>query len=123
MNRFLVVGLLAALTAPRHAGAQGRETDTLSSVSALARVSYLTQLDLLDDTRSDEARCGAAASLNAYLLLGGDLDVVARLLGLPLDHTIGTAHRVQDQLYRHADVDGVAGLIGSTKPIVNANGE
>lgn len=122
MNRFLSLGLLAALTAPHHADAQGRETDTLSSTSALARVAYLTQLDLLEDTRSDEARCGAAASLNAYLLLGGDLDVVVRLLGLPVDHTIGTAHRVQDQLYRHADVDGVAGLIGSTKPIVDASG-
>lgn len=44
MNRFLARGLLAALTAHRHAGAQGRETDTLSSTSALARVAYLTQL-------------------------------------------------------------------------------
>ena len=102
MNRFLALGLLAALTAPRHAAAQGRETDTLSSTSALARVAYLTQLDLLEDTRSDEARCGAAASLNAYLLLGGDLDVVVRLLGLPVDHTIGTAHRVQDQVHNDA---------------------
>lgn len=122
MNRFLALGLLAALTAPRPVAAQGRETDTLSTTSALSRVAYLTQLDLLKDTRSDDARCGAAAALNAYLLLGGDLDAVTRLFGLPADHTVGTAHRVQDQLYQHADVDGVAGLIGSTKPIVDASG-
>ncbi|MBK8648924.1 MAG: hypothetical protein IPN16_20770 [Gemmatimonadetes bacterium] len=111
MNRISTLGLLAALTVPCSIVAQGRETDTLSISSPLARVAYLTQLDRLDDTRSDDARCSAAASLNAFVLLGGSVDSVARLFGLPLDRTIGTAHRVQERLYLHADVDGVAGVI------------
>ncbi|WP_396624542.1 S9 family peptidase [Luteitalea sp.] len=122
MNRFLALAVLAALTAPDRVVAQGRETDTLSTSSPLARVAYLTQLDRLDDTRSDDARCGAAASLNAFVLLGGSIDTVARLFGLPPDHTIATAHRVQERLYLHADVDGVAGAIGSTKPVTDASG-
>jgi acylaminoacyl-peptidase len=104
MNRRLALLLLAAVLAPGRAVAQGRETDTLSTASPLARVAYLTQLDRLDDTRSDEARCSAAASLNALVLLGGSID------------------RVQDRLYRHADVDGVAGVLGSTKPVIDASG-
>ena len=122
MNRLLSLLLVAAVIVPGRAVAQGRETDTLSTASPLARVAYLTQLDRLDDTRSDEARCSAAASLNAFVLLGGSIDSVARLFGLPLDHTIGTAHRVQDRLYLHADVDGVAGVLGSTKPVTDATG-
>ncbi|MBK9409745.1 MAG: prolyl oligopeptidase family serine peptidase [Gemmatimonadetes bacterium] len=122
MNRISTLGLLAALTVPCSIVAQGRETDTLSISSPLARVAYLTQLDRLDDTRSDDARCSAAASLNAFVLLGGSVDSVARLFGLPLDRTIGTAHRVQERLYLHADVDGVAGVIGSTKPVIDATG-
>lgn len=122
MNRLLALALLAAVTAPGRIVAQGRETDTVSTASPLARVAYLTQLDRLADTRSDDARCSAAASLNAFVLLGDSIDSVAQLFGLPLDHTIGTAHRVQDRLYLHADVDGVAGVLGSTKPVIDATG-
>jgi dipeptidyl aminopeptidase/acylaminoacyl peptidase/CubicO group peptidase (beta-lactamase class C family) len=122
MPRLRALALLGLVTASRPLTAQGRESDTLSTASPLARIMYLTQLDRLEDTRSDGARCGAAASLNAFVLLGGSIDSVARVFGLPLDRTIGTAHRVQDRLYRHADVDGVAGVIGSTKPVTDASG-
>ncbi len=61
MNRFLALGLLAALSDPDRIAAQGRETDTLSTASPLARAAYLTQLDRLDDTRSAAAQAATVA--------------------------------------------------------------
>lgn len=80
----------------------------------LAKLSYVSQIDLLAETRADYARCSAAATLSAYLLLGGSFEAAAADQGVAGELTLGNVHRLQEALYRRADRDGEPGIFGAS---------
>jgi hypothetical protein len=81
----------------------------------LEKLSTVSQLDALPETTADSARSSCAATLSAYLLLGGDFAVVARRFEVGTKLTYENLHRVQEALYRHADRDGEPGVWASAQ--------
>ena len=98
------------------------ESDSLPEGRTLERLAYVSQLDELEDTVADYARCSCAATLSAYLLLGGDFETVAREFGVEPELTYANVHRVQEALYHHANVDGEPGIYGSSIPSFDEEG-
>lgn len=99
-----------------------REAALLSDESALAMARGVSQLDLLDDTDDDAARCSCAAAIHAYLLLGGDWLAATRAQGLSTVPTHESMHRLQERLYELADVDGEPGVFGGCRPLFDEAG-
>ena len=90
------------------------ESAPLEGRDVLEKLSFVSQLDLLDETRADYARCSAAATLSAYLLLGGSFEAAAARHGVDGELTFGNVHRLQEALYRLADRDGEPGIFGAS---------
>jgi hypothetical protein len=93
-----------------------RETDLIPGTTTVDRLKHISQRDLLEGTKADAARCGPAAMLNAYLLLGGDWTRIARRLGVGETFTFEHVHLAQEALYNLANQDGVAGVFGGYLP-------
>lgn len=109
--------LAAALLSGACAAGPGlREDALLEGRDLLEQLSYVSQLDLLEETRADHARCSTAATLNAYLLLGGSFEAAADRFGVGRERTYGNMHRLQEALYHHANTDGEPGILGAARP-------
>ncbi len=76
----------------------------------LDRLSTVSQFDALPETARDSIRSAAAATLNAYLLLGGDFSKVARSFEVTARFTYANLHIVQEALHWNADRDGQPGV-------------
>lgn len=106
------------------------ESDTIAGNTTLEQLANVSQSDLLDSTNDDDNRCGAASTLNAFLLMGGQLNDAVRMLGLPNSQsqmTYENIHLAQEKLYDIANTNGEAGLTsgytyqyGADNKIVNA---
>lgn len=113
-----LAGAACGTTTPRfHQDAQLPGDDTLQQLR------YVSQLDELDDTTADYARCSCAATLSAYLLLGGDFAPIAERFGVASELTYANVHRVQEAVYHHANVDGEPGIFGSSHAEYDGDGK
>lgn len=97
-----------------------READPLPGTSILDKLSHVSQLDLLPDTKADGARCSCAAAINAYLLIGGTWPELSRKFSLTPEPTYESVHRLQERLYHLANVDGEPGVFGGCRPRYDA---
>ncbi len=97
------------------------ESATLQGRTLVEKLATIGQLDRLDDTATDSLRCACAATLNAYLLLGGDFAVVARELDVKGKLTYENAHRLQDVLYKQADRDGQPGILATAEAVYDTS--
>jgi hypothetical protein len=97
-----------------------KESDPLPGKTILEKLSRVSQLDRLPDTKSDAARCSCAAGVSAFLLLGGRWEGLAAKYGLPTVPTYESVHRLQDRLYRIANADGKPGVFGGCRPLYDA---
>jgi hypothetical protein len=98
------------------------EDDLIPGETLLTQLGRISQLDRLEDTEADYARCSTAASLYAYLLLGGDFASAAEKLGVDTAFTFANVHRVQEALHHLAETDGEPGIFGTAKPQYDAEG-
>lgn len=89
------------------------ESGSPSGRTLLEKLATVSQFDALSETTSDSLRGSCAASLSAYLLLGGDFATLARRFDVPAKLTYANLHRVQDALYRNADRDGTPGVLAT----------
>ncbi len=92
------------------------EAERLPGSTLLHKLAHVSQLDKLDDTDADYARCSAAATLSAYLLLGGDFAAIAEKTGVDGALTFANVHLLQEALYDIANTDGRPGVFGTCKP-------
>ena len=97
------------------------ESSALKGRTLVEKLAMIGQLDRLDDTASDRVRGACAATLNAYLLLGGDFAAVARELGVRPKLTYENVHRLQDLLHRQADRDGEPGILATAEAVYDTN--
>jgi hypothetical protein len=93
-----------------------RESDPIPGATLVDKLKHISQRDLLDVTKADSARCGPAAILNAYLLLGGDWPKIATHLGVQRPFTFENIHLAQEAIYNHANRDGKPGVFGGYLP-------
>ncbi len=92
------------------------EKDVLPGKTMEEKLKHISQIDKLADTDNDYARCSASASLNAYLVMGGDWGALSTRYNLDNALTFEAVHQLQDTLLRIADSDGEPGIYGSFKP-------
>jgi len=92
------------------------EAAPLAGRDLLEQLSFVSQLDQLDETSADFARCSTAATLSAYLLLGGSFRAAAERYGVDGALTLGNVHRLQEALYLIAERDGEPGIFGASVP-------
>ncbi len=85
------------------------ESNLLPGKTMLERLDGVSQLDLLADTQHDAERCSCAAGVNAYLLLGGSWQSLAKKFILPKTLTYESIHRCKTGFMQFANVDGEAG--------------
>jgi len=114
MRSHLSAALLLLVTACRTTTLEFDERDALAGHDMLAKLRYVSQLDQLDDTTADHARCSTAATLNAYLLLGGEFAPIAQRFGVGTQLTYANVHRLQEAIYHYANVDGSPGILGAS---------
>ncbi|MEM7456132.1 MAG: hypothetical protein AAF456_17435 [Planctomycetota bacterium] len=76
----------------------------------------VSQLDELEDTVHDFERCSVAATLSAYLILGGNFEACVSRFDVEPDLTRENVQRLQDAIYIHANRDGEPGIFGSCIP-------
>ena len=120
------VSVVAALVlagcgaAPKAERTAYSEADVLAGATMLEKLSRVSQLDQLEDTDDDAARCGCAAALNAFLASGGTWEELAERLGLAKEPTQESVHRLQERLYDEANVDGEPGIYGGCRPLYDA---
>jgi hypothetical protein len=79
-----------------------REPDTLPGKTIIEKLSHVSQIDLLNETKWDDYRCGACAAINCYLLMGGSWQKFCNKFELPVALTFKNIHRLQDTLFLHA---------------------
>ncbi len=120
------VALLALLASAgqlpvRADGADYDESAKPAGRDLVTQLSTVSQFDSLSDTRTDSLRCSCAATLNAYLLLGGDFGAVARELGVKPKLTYENLHRVQDVLCRQSDRDGRGGILATAEAVYDTS--
>jgi hypothetical protein len=96
------------------------EKALLPGTTILEKLSHVSQLDLLADTKHDAARCSCAAAISAYLLVGGEWKRLAGKFRLTAEPTYESVHRLQEQLYNAANVDGKPGVFGGCRPKYDA---
>ena len=113
----------AAVEGPLSVDFAYEEDDLIPGETLLARLGHISQLDRLDDTEADYARCSTAATLNAYLLLGGDFASAAGGLGVDTAFSFANVHRVQETLYHLANADGEPGIYGTARPEYDPEGQ
>ncbi len=92
------------------------ETDVLPGSTIEEQLKHVSQLDKLAETKNDYARCSASASLNAYLVMGGDWKTMSEKYKLNDELTFEAVHQLQDTLVVVAESDGEPGIFGSFKP-------
>ncbi len=92
------------------------ERDVLPGMNIEEQLRHVSQLDKLAETKNDYARCSASASLNAYLVMGGDWSVLSKKYSLDEKLTFEAVHQLQDTLVIVAESDGEPGIYGSFKP-------
>ncbi|NET34872.1 MAG: hypothetical protein F6K19_23085 [Cyanothece sp. SIO1E1] len=133
---FLVIGLQMISSSPLFSQSQGEdlsyvqkndfldydEESLLPGNSIIEQLAFVSQLDKLEETTTDYARCSAAATLSAYLLLGGDFAEIASKYDIEPTLTFGNVHRVQEVLYHEANVDGQPGIYGTARPKYDSDG-
>ena len=98
------------------------ETQLIPGDTLLEKLGQVSQLDNLEETTGDYARCSAAATLSAYLLLGGEFARVASQHDVEGELTFGNVHRVQESLYHLANTDDHPGVFGGSVPRYDEQG-
>ena len=83
----------------------------------------VSQLDELDDTVHDFERCSVAASVSAYLILGGSFEACATGFDVEPELTHENVQRLQEAIYLHANRDGEPGIFGSCIPEYSDGGD
>ncbi|MEQ1834691.1 MAG: hypothetical protein ABL977_16720, partial [Candidatus Eisenbacteria bacterium] len=116
--------VLLAATGPWPAGAANAPFDESARPAGrdlVLQVASVGQLDSLQDTASDSLRSACAATLDAFLLLGGDFGAVARELGVKPRLTYENLHRVQEALYQQCDRDQEPGIRASAEAVYDTS--
>ncbi len=93
-----------------------KETDLLPGHTIEQKLSHVSQIDKLEYTKNDYARCSASACLNAYLVMNGDWPGLISKYGLNQDLSFKNIHQLQDTLVILAESDDRPGIYGSFKP-------
>lgn len=102
------------------------ESEPIMGRNAREMVANISQADTLEDTTNDDNRCGTATLISAYLLLGGNFDNLARLIGLPAHQrrlSYENIHRAQEHLYLYANTDDEDGITAGFTYGIAPNGK
>lgn len=86
------------------------ENDIIEGETAFDIVSNITQSDALLETKTDGNRCAPSSLLNAYLLMGGNFEDLAKKFGVEGDLTYKNVHLLQDKLYTNGNKDAKPGF-------------
>lgn len=86
------------------------EEDKIEGSTPFEIVSNISQSDTLAETRNDDNRCNASSLLNAYLLMDGKFDSLAKKFGVGTDLTYKNVHLLQEKIYNLGNTDGRDGI-------------
>lgn len=86
------------------------EDDKIEGSTPFEIVSNISQNDTLKETRNDDNRCNASSLLNAYLLMDGKFDSLAKKLGVGTDLTYKNVHLLQEKIYNLGNTNGKDGI-------------
>lgn len=91
------------------------ENDKIAGKTIYDIISNISQKDNLDETKSDDDRCGTSSLVNAYLIMGGNLKKLTKEFSLNNDLTYKNIHLIQEKLYDIANVDKINGIYSGFK--------
>lgn len=86
------------------------ESDKIEGNTPFEIVSNISQIDSLSETKFDSSRCAPSSLLNAFLLMGGKFDDIAKKFGIDGNLTYENVHKVQDSIYKLGNTDGQHGI-------------
>lgn len=75
------------------------EDDKIEGETPFEIVANISQSDALEETKNDGSRCSPSSLLNAYLLMGGKFEDIAKKFEVDTDLTYKNVHLLQDKLY------------------------
>lgn len=86
------------------------EEDKIEGTTPSEIVSNITQNDGLKETKNDGNRCAPSSLLNAYLLMGGKFEDMAKKFEVGTDLTYKNVHLLQEKLYNVGNTNSKAGF-------------
>ncbi|MFN8671981.1 MAG: hypothetical protein U0457_07860 [Candidatus Sericytochromatia bacterium] len=99
------------------------ENELIKGKNMLEVAANISQKDNLDETKSDDARCGTASLVNAYLIMGGNFKKLAREFSLSSEKTYKNIHLIQEKLYDIANVEKKDGIYSGFKYKTSISGK
>lgn len=86
------------------------ENEKIEGETPFEIVSNISQNDSLTETKTDGSRCAPSSLLNAYLLMGGKFEDLAKKFEIDPELTYKNIHLMQDKLYTIGNTDDKEGF-------------
>jgi hypothetical protein len=86
------------------------ENEKIEGETPFEIVSNISQNDSLTETKTDGSRCAPSSLLNAYLLMGGKFEDLAKKFEIDPELTYKNIHLMQDKLYSIGNIDNKEGF-------------
>ncbi|MFN4149334.1 MAG: hypothetical protein ACK4IX_00170 [Candidatus Sericytochromatia bacterium] len=90
------------------------ENEKIAGETPFEIVSNISQNDSLTETKTDGSRCAPSSLLNAYLLMGGKFEDLAKKFEIDPELTHKNVHLMQDKLYSIGNTNNKGGFSAGT---------